>query len=571
MASSSPLCEICDSRSIYKTSEVWCSECDEGLCIDCTEHHSLSKGTRNHNTMPISEYQKLPSYVLDVKEFCQEHKDRFQFYCEVHEYPCCRMCMLEDHRDCKGVHILENVIKNVKTSVTFNEIEQVIDELMETIGKIRQNREKNSTDVSEQKRIVEHEIRELRTKINNHLDKLQEDLMKELTEAEIKINVKTCELLSSLDEKMKELDKYQTNMVNIKQYASDLQTFLSVKQIESGIETHDTYLHALVNSDSLRQTKLSCKIDTRLKNIITSIGKVGEVVVESKPCEFTFVRKKYKQAQMMVDDLQPMSVEHIQLTLKQRVITKVERGTGCSLLPDGRMVFSCLDTDTVSFINKDGAELFQIGKKKTGSTNFDTVYIKDNNSLAVSSGWGGNTHKCITMIDIESKKVMTTISMDTVVYGMAVRGNTLYYSAWNKGLKMLNLSDKSVSDIINRNMTGVAYVATSGDKLYYTNYHTHIVTCCDLHGTTQWEFNYKRVLQYPCAISVDNDGNVYVVGGESNNVVVISPDGQRHRQILSAKDGLINPHVLDYDKSTNRLLVVNRSRMAYLFDVTRGQ
>jgi uncharacterized protein YeeX (DUF496 family) len=74
--------------------------------------------------------------------------------------------MLEDHRDCKGVHILENVIKNVKTSVTFNEIEQVIDELMETIGKIRQNREKNSTDVSEQKRIVEHEIRELRTKIN---------------------------------------------------------------------------------------------------------------------------------------------------------------------------------------------------------------------------------------------------------------------------------------------------------------------------------------------------------------------------------------------------------------------
>ena len=72
-------------------------------------------------------------------------------------------------------------------------------------------------------------------------------------------------------------------------------------------------------------------------------------------------------------------------------------------------------------------------------------------------------------------------------------------------------------------------------------------------------------------VSVENDGNVYVVGYYSNNAVVISPDGQRHRQLLSSKDGLAYPIVLDYDKSTNRLLVVNQSSTAFLFDVTRGQ
>jgi hypothetical protein len=77
---------------------------------------------------------------------------------------------------------------------------------------------------------------------------------------------------------------------------------------------------------------------------------------------------------------------------------------------------------------------------------------------------------------------------------------------------MLNLSDKSVSDIISSDMSGVNYVATSGDKLYYTNYNTDIVTCCDLHGTTHWAFKDTRVLQFPLGISVDNDGNVYVVG-----------------------------------------------------------
>ena len=79
----------------------------------------------------------------------------------------------------------------------------------------------------------------------------------------------------------------------------------------------------------------------------------------------------------------------------------------------------------------------------------------------------------------------------------------------------------------------------------------------------------------PCSmwslgISVDNDGNVYVVGFDSNNVVFISRDGKRHRQVLSSEDGLRNPRVLDYDKSTNRLLVVNESKSAFLFDVTSG-
>jgi DNA-binding beta-propeller fold protein YncE len=97
------------------------------------------------------------------------------------------------------------------------------------------------------------------------------------------------------------------------------------------------------------------------------------------------------------------------------------------------------------------------------------------------------------------------------------------------------------------------------------------VTCCDLHGTTQWEFKDTRVLKGPVGISVNNDGNVYIVGRRYNNVVVISPDGQRHRQLLSSKDGLEDPRVLDYDKSTNVLLVVNETKYAVLFDVTSGQ
>ena len=570
MSSSPSFCGMCDNRHISKPSEVWCRECEEGLCTECTEYHSSGKLSRGHTTIPIAEYQNLPSYVLKIKEHCNEHHEKFNLYCKEHECPCCRICNVEDHKDCKEVTILENITKNVKTSTMFNETEHLIKEMFENIGKIKQNRETNSSSVKEQKRIIENEIHELRTKVNNHLDKLQENLMKELTGAEKQVTEETRELLASLGEKQTKLIEYQTNIVNIKKYASDLQTFIAVKQIEKDVETHDTCLQSLVNSDSLNQTKLTYKIDTGLKNITTSIQKFAEVVVVSKPCEMVFVRRKAKQAQMMVSELSPpMSVQNIQLKLKQEINTKGIAIRGCSFLPDGRMVFSCGSSNTVRFISKDGVELFQIGKDKTGSSTYDTVYIKDNNTIAVSSGYTDN--RCIVIIDIENQKVMTTISMDTSICGMGVRGRTIYYCTSDKGLLMLNLSDKSVSDITKSKMSSVDYVATYGDKLYYTNCYTHTVTCCDLHGTTLWEFKDSCVLKGPLGISVDNDGNVYVVGYSTNNVVVISPDGQRHRQLLSSTDGLSVPYVLNYDQSTNRLLVVNRSSTAFLFDVTRGQ
>jgi gas vesicle protein len=122
---------------------------------------------------------------------------------------------VEKHSDCKNVAIMETIMKNVKTSTMFTEVEHLIKEMIETISEIRQNRETNSRAVKNQKRLIENEIQELRIKINSHIDNLQEDVMKELTEAEKYVSDETRELLVSLDEKQKELTEYQTNADNI--------------------------------------------------------------------------------------------------------------------------------------------------------------------------------------------------------------------------------------------------------------------------------------------------------------------------------------------------------------------
>jgi hypothetical protein len=70
---------------------------------------------------------------------------------------------VENHSDCKNVAIMETITKNVKTSTMFTEVGYLIIEMIESISKIRQNRDTNSSAVKDQKRIIENEIQELRT------------------------------------------------------------------------------------------------------------------------------------------------------------------------------------------------------------------------------------------------------------------------------------------------------------------------------------------------------------------------------------------------------------------------
>lgn len=122
-------------------------------------------------------------------------------------------------------------------------------------------------------------------------------------------------------------------------------------------------------------------------------------------------------------------------------------------------------------------------------------------------------------------------------------------------------------DIVLENVPYGGYVATFDDKIYHTNHKTHSVACYDLKGETQWIFENVCVLKEPRGISVDNNGNVFVVGNESNYVVVLSADGKQHKEILQASENQLYPFTLDCNRNTNELLVANATGKAMLFTV----
>ena len=88
-----------------------------------------------------------------------------------------------------------------------------------------------------------------------------------------------------------------------------------------------------------------------------------------------------------------------------------------------------------------------------------------------------------------------------------------------------------------------------------------------LTGQDIWTFKDENVIRSPRGIALDKHRNVYVAGYETNNVVVLSPDGKICREILTQSDGLDKPWSLRINIDRNEFLVCNESGQAFLFSL----
>jgi hypothetical protein len=203
MATSTVACNICGVRNITKSLAVWCSECNEGFCTDCKEYHSSAKATRDHVTITVTEYQKLPAFIVGINPLCDEHREKYQAYCKEHEKVCCRKCVFTCHKNCKDIVPLEDVVDNEKNSSSLQEMEHLLDDLTKNIKAIITSGQDNLDMLNETKAGIEKQIKQTRLAINGYLDKLEKELITKLQEAGDSAKGQIMELVATLAENEK--------------------------------------------------------------------------------------------------------------------------------------------------------------------------------------------------------------------------------------------------------------------------------------------------------------------------------------------------------------------------------
>jgi hypothetical protein len=428
MATSTVACNVCSVRHITKSSAVWCSECDEGFCTDCEEYHSLAKATRHHLTIAIDEYQKLPSFIVGINLLCDEHREKYQTYCKEHENLCCRKCVITCYIHCKDLVPLEDVVDNVKNSTSFQEMEHLLDELTKNIKTSIASGQDNLDMLDDTKAGIEKEIKQTRLAINDHLDKLEKELLTKLEEEGDSEKGQLMELVATLAEKETEILECQDNLQNIKSHATDLQTFLGLKQIEPEITKNEQFVKSLIDDQRLSKRMLHCKINQTLQTLTTDVHRFGDVTTSITPCDITLVRRKDQLAQMMVAGGLSRSISNICLNLKHNLTTDCNQITGCSILTGGKMLFINYDPVYLLILNADGSKDLQIPLEILHA--MDVACI-DQNTAAVTSP----VDEFIQLVDVNTGETVKCIKTDTICSGITSTNGMLVFCSIGQGLK----------------------------------------------------------------------------------------------------------------------------------------
>jgi DNA-binding beta-propeller fold protein YncE len=558
------LCGICEAQHVTKYADHWCPECDEGLCATYENHHKLSKGTRNHGIILIENYQKLPSFISEIGHHCKDHDMKYTIFCQIHDKPCCPDCISTNHKDCVGLLSIREIIKTSKTSTLIADIEQSLTNIKYNIDDVIKNREQNLSEIQQQRQIFHDQVKQMRVKINSHLDILEQTILKELDDAEDKIKSKIENLLKQLSEESKTVEGIQRDIPAIKEYASDLQTFLGSKAIEEEVKKEEKYIMALSEDGCLQQLNLKCNIENKIKGILSTMTSFGSVSIETRPPSVAINTMKSKQAQIMsvIQGPSVKSINDIKLTLHNTF--NIPKGknttTGCIVCPNGKMILAdCYSNRRLVILNDDGT-LDKVIPCSMGYP-FDVTYL-DDRTVAVATNNG------IEIINIDTEKTGRRINISQWCCGITYHNGVLLWCEEKSGIQMMKLSNDIITTLVKQsNMPPYSYITTCREKIYQANRNTITVTCYTIKGDKLWEHKDEFVLSDPWGVTVDNDGNVYVTSYRSSSVVVLEPDGRQGRQILSSGDGFKEPRGIYFDKSKNCLLVTNYHGPSFLYHV----
>lgn len=217
---------------------------------------------------------------------------------------------------------------------------------------------------------------------------MQQILTNELSNSVDQESIKIKVIMKKVEEKKHRVKEARTILDQLSKYASDLQTYFSMRQIASDINKIESYLQSIVEDDSLDKLKFDFTVDEKINSILriahTQVQAFGCIQVLKSRSNISLVRHKDLQAQLVgkpcktsANDVNVMKVKPIcDFEVDARMLS------GFCMLKDGKLLFCNFEKDKLILTDSEGKLLFEICMKPAEVS--DVTYI-DDSYVAVSS------------------------------------------------------------------------------------------------------------------------------------------------------------------------------------------
>ncbi|XP_052068096.1 uncharacterized protein LOC127707542 [Mytilus californianus] len=533
MASNKPiLCGPCHKGEINTKADIWCFNCDEGLCSTCLSHHKRSKGTCDHKTIDIKSYK--PS-IQAIKTECGKHGQQLNLYCPSHLMPCCDECISTSHSKCTGIKSLVSVVEKTKIEKSKESIETDINSILNLLVTLINNKSKNIETGENQCLSIKKSIKGIRQEINKHLDHLEKKLSQEIDTIWNQEKSKATDFTSEIEGKKEHLKEMKRNLQTVTSNTTKLQSFIGVHQIEQKVHQCQRYVEDLENDERTKELDIKMKQNDDIEKILNKLGtlkSLGEVIVIKT--EVAMNRETSVKRKAQVESKEQSNINNMTINIETKIKINIKKAISDMIcLMDGRVIV-VERLGEVYLLTSDGKLQKQLpipGRAwRVTQINQDTIAMTYPMETAIK------------IFNMENETVTKVITLNKPCWGLSFYNNFLAVGLDKDEIRIIDLEGHTLKSIQVEIKSYLYQLVYRNDRVIYSDWSGKAVYCVDESGKQTWQ--YTQDLSGPRELCTDTYGNIIVADRNSHRIIVISKDGQNSKVLISKEDRLENPQCI---------------------------
>ncbi|XP_033761128.1 uncharacterized protein LOC117342938 [Pecten maximus] len=463
---------------------------------------------------------------------CSSHKEKMDYYCEDHKFIGCYKCIITEHRRCYTVTTTKEIFEKQKNESRLGCMDKSLekaDECLESILKAFDDRVETMQQCQD---VGLSSVKSLRERINIYLDKKQDELIDDLNsvykaeKAKVDLSIQKCSRLKAA---------IQNTTANSRVATLNEDSIRTIRLFHKGqaeLVAYNNFIDEMTYS--LKSVSFKHDIGASLSTIDeTSILALGEISKEEK--SYTI-----PDGAEYVPNIGLLSECRVRKIRTCRVKLPSDT-TNCSpygvlLLPNDNVIVSDFSSEKLQMFSPDNRCL---GALRIGAS-LREICVVDKDTVAVAG------HFKIYIVRVHASKLSLSseikLSSDCNCRGIAFVDGVFIVSTPTH-IRAVTMEGKSnISYTLGNECRHVAYCPK--EEHIFASLVTSIPGRVVLTRLSQWkqaDILKDEVVKRAMGVDVDREGNVYVCGQLSNNVVQISPDGTKVRELLTAENDIDKP------------------------------
>ena len=564
-----PYCETCFENKNKKFEiACFCEQCNIFMCTKCHDVHKQMPVSQKHRVLRGS---KMPKSLADkpIKySNCELHINNINDrYCLKHHEMLCSECLKQNHQRCH-VDTITDVCKILGTD-DIKSFTAVVSKIKLNVQNIQSKLQSNISDLTKEReseiKRAEQAKQDMIRKANELFNETVSGISKSYHNKECKIKSTIVELtdeLNTLDEIINKLNRKMSIKV-------DPNFFIQMQQIVDTTQTCKREIDDMISE--IKTTKISFSFSKEISDFL-SCTRFGDVKEISSPLSFTddvgdifFPYITFQAWRIKLAKKDAVDISHIVAKKMSHMDIRSSKDVnppgvdGLAVTDNGTLLVGDYGNGTLKVFSQYNTLLSSV-PLSDGCT--DVTVTEDD--IAVVSTYDHKLH----FLDISkppSSSVQRSVSLGYRVWAITPYSDKLVVttSTTPPSVRMIDMNGKevwSVTEGPDDQLVFVTplYIVTS--KINTTE--TVIVSDYRKETLTLLKANNGSLLKIvdmkgkcPLGITVDNDGNIFVICGTTSEICVWSNDFTKSQTLISPEDLELAPRCIAYNSSTNTLYI----------------